>query len=267
MKFLLLDMTASRVNLLMNDYASGLPSPLAFLGLGAAIAPAIGAERWSVGVLPVIHDIAIASGRTKPEMVPASGRFSPLETVEDMVGTVRFSIILDVRGCDDETAVREALVGRRLAGGTFQGPKPDVTTVAGHGASLSLVPRGWALIRPDDPKRHAVSRGDAYSLSAVAEILFPTERGLGFGWPVPVAVGHYLLEDPVSVPERRGTRDRNIPHIFTEPILGIGELVSVRNKQLTETTEETFDDLFWRWHAEGSWVLGHRSYYPHNRFT
>src|ERR1700757_2700855 len=98
MKFLVTDLAASRVNLLMNDYASGLPSPLAFLGLGAAIAPELGAERWSVGVLPVLHEVAVSSGRTKPEMTPASGRFSPIEIVEDMIGTVRFSMVLDVRG-------------------------------------------------------------------------------------------------------------------------------------------------------------------------
>jgi len=266
-KFLLSDVTASRVNLLMNDYASGLPSPLAFLGLGAATAPELGVERWSVGVLPVIHEVAIAGGRTKPEMAPASGRFAPIETVEDMVGTVRFSMILDIQGCDDEMAVRKALMGRRLAGGTFNESKHEVTTLAGHGQSFSRVPRGWALIRPDDPKRRVLSRGDGDSLSAVAEVLFPAERGAGFGWPAPVAVGHYLLDDPASAPKRRGTRDPKVPHVFTEPILGIGELISVRNKRLTGTTGETFDDLFWRWHAEGPWILGHRSYHPHHRLT
>jgi hypothetical protein len=261
-KFLVTNLTASRVNLLMNDYASGLPSPLAFLGLGAAIAPELGATRWSVKVLPILHEVTVSSGRTKPEMAPESGRFSPIEIVEDLIGTVRFSMILDVPGCSSENAVQEALTGCRLAGGVFRNTVIQTKVVADDGASLRDAPRGWALIRPDDPARRIVSRGDADSLSAVARVLFPAEREIGFGWPVPVAVGHFLLEDPATVPRRQGTRDANLPHVFTEPVLGIGELVSVRNSRLTQTTGETFDDLFWGWHTDGSWILGHLHYYP-----
>lgn len=263
MMFFVTNLVASRVNLLMNDYASGLPSPLAFLGLGAAIAPELGADRWLVGVLPVLHEVAVSSGRTKPEMAPASGRFSPIEIVEDMVGTVRFSLVLDIPNCSDENAVRDALVGRRLAGGIFQN-EIRVEPVSNDGAALRKAPRGWALIRPDNMSRRVIARGDVDSLSAVAEILFPAERGHGFGWPVPIAVGHFLLEDPTAVPQRQGTRDPNIPHVFTEPVLGIGELVSVRNRRLTEAPTKDFEELFWRWHTQGSWILGHHAYHPDN---
>jgi len=262
MKFLVTDLTASRVNLLMNDYASGLPSPLAFLGLGAAIAPEVGAGRWSVGVLPVLHDVAVSAGRTKPEMTPASGHFSPVEIVEDMTGTVRFSMVLDVPNCFDEIVVAKALAGRRLAGGAFQNPEIRVKPVADDGAALRGAPRGWVLIRPDKYTRRIISRGDTDSLGAIAEVLFSAERESGFGWPMPIAIGHFLLETPETVPRRRGTRNAELPHVFTEPVLGIGELVSVRNRSLTEASKEVFDDLFWRWHAEGDWVLGHRAYLP-----
>jgi hypothetical protein len=261
-KFLVSNLTASRVNLLMNDYASGLPSPLAFLGLGAAIAPELGAERWKVGVLPVLHDVAVSNGRTKPEMTPASGRFSPIEIIEDLTGTVRFSLVLDIPDCSNEIAVQTALAGRRLAGGLFQETKIRVERVAPDGSALRHAPRGWALIRPEDPSRHAVSRGDVRSHLAIAELLFPAEREPGFGWPVPVAVGHFLLEDPTTATPRRGTRNPDLPHVFTEPVLGIGELVSVRNRRLTDASPHAFDDLFWRWHAAGAWILGHRVYYP-----
>lgn len=253
---------ASRVNFLMSDYASGLPSPLAFLGLGAAITPRLGARRWSVGVLPVLHDVVVSSGRTKPEMAPASGRFSPIEIVEDMTGTVRFSMVLDIPGCSDEILVAEALEGRRLAGGIFENKAIRVELVPSDGAALRRMPRGWALIRPDDPGRRIVSRGDVDSLSAIADILFPAEREPGFGWPVPVAAGHFLLEDPATAPRRSGVREPDIPHVFTEPVLGVGELVSVRNRRLTDAPAEDFDGLFWRWHAEGSWILGHHVYHP-----
>lgn len=262
MKFLVTNLTAARVNLLMNDYASGLPSPLAFLGLGAAIAPEVSAERWSIGVLPILHDVTISAGRTKPEMAPASGRFSPIEIVEDMTGMVRFSMVLDIRCCSDEILVEKALTGRHLAGGVFQDREIRVQPVTDDGAALRTVPRGWALIRPEESARRIISRGDTGSLAAIAEILFPAEREAGFGWPMPIAVGHFLLEDPRTAPRRGGTRDPEIPHVFTEPVLGIGELVSVRNRGLTEASREAFDDLFWRWHAEDDWILGHRAYLP-----
>ena len=80
MIFLVSALSAARVNLLMNDYASGLPSPMAFLGLGAAIAPELGADRWSVRVIPVLHSVVISSGRTKPEMVPGK-KPTPIDPV------------------------------------------------------------------------------------------------------------------------------------------------------------------------------------------
>jgi len=261
-KFLVPNLTASRVNLLMNDYASGLPSPLAFLGLGAAIAPELGAERWKIGVLPVFHAVTESSGRTKPEMAPSSGRFSPIEIIEDMTGTVIFSLVLDIPDCSSEIAVQKALAGRRLAGGVFQEPQIRVERVSSDGGALQHAPRGWVLIRPEDTSRHTVSRGDVKSLSAIANLLFPAEREPGFGWPVPLAVGHFLLEDPATAAPRRGTRDPDLPHVFTEPVVGIGELISVRNRRLTDAPPDAFDDLFWRWHAKGNWILGHRVYHP-----
>jgi hypothetical protein len=261
MKFLVDCLTAHRVNLLMNDYACGLPSPLAFLGLGAAIAPEVGAERWSVGVLPVLHAVEVSKGRTKAEMAPRAGVFAPVEIVEDMTGMVRFSLLLDIPNCASERAVADALQGRRLAGGIFEG-EIRVDTVQSDGRALQRVKRGWAMLRPDSADLRRISTGDEESLAAIAERLAPAERVAGAGWLVPLAVGHFLLEDPARVAKRRGVRDPALPHVFTEPVLGIGELVSVRNRRLTEAPPEQFDELFWRWHAQGDWVLGHRAYDP-----
>lgn len=258
MKFLVDCLTAYRVNLLMNDYACGLPSPLAFLGLGAAIAPAVGATRWSVGVLPVLHAVEVSQGRTKPEMAPKSGVFTPVEIVEDMTGMVQFSLVLDIPNCASELAVADALQGRRLAGGIFEG-EIRVATVQSDGGALRHVKRGWAMLRPDSADLRRISTGDEESLAAIAERLAPAA---GAGWLVPLAVGHFLLEDPARVAKRKGVRDPTLPHVFTEPVLGIGELVSVRNRKLTEAPPEQFDELFWRWHAQGDWVLGHRAYHP-----
>ena len=110
MLFLAKKLKASRVNLLMNDFAAGLPSPLAFLGLGAAIAPALGAPRWSVGVLPILHSVDVFEGRTKAEAAPArkSGVFAPIEIPEDLIGAVSVSLFLDVPECADGHRVADA---------------------------------------------------------------------------------------------------------------------------------------------------------------
>jgi hypothetical protein len=74
MLFLAKDLKASRVNLLMNDFAAGLPSPLAFLGLGEAIGRSLGAENWTVAVIPVLHRVDVAEGRTRAEYSTRRGR-------------------------------------------------------------------------------------------------------------------------------------------------------------------------------------------------
>jgi hypothetical protein len=71
-----------------------------------------------------------------------------------------------------------------------------------------------------------------------------------------------LLEDPATVPARIRTRSKEVPHVFAEPVLGISELVSVRNKRLTDLTMTGLDALFWCWEARGDLVLGHRAYHP-----
>ena len=122
MLFLVKDLEASRVNLLMNDFAAGLPSPLAFLGLAAAIAPSLGAPRWGIGVLPILHAVHVSQGRTKAELAAKAGVYAPIEIPEDLIGSVRVSLLLDVPGCSDEHLVADALLGRRIAGGVIRIP-------------------------------------------------------------------------------------------------------------------------------------------------
>lgn len=265
MLFAVKDLRASRVNLLMNDFAAGLPSPLAFLGLGAAIAPLLGAPRWSVAVLPVLHEVVPSDGRTKPEMAAKGGYFGPIETPEDLVGSVRVSILMDIPGCNNEDAVGKALLGRRIAGGVIHNGHIEVRQVTPDGQALAGLPRGYAVVASEHNERRIVATGAIRDLSAIADVLFPTERIPGMGWLVPVAVGHRLLEDPVKVPRRAGTRDQTVPHVFTEPMVGVAELVSVRASRLTSLSETGLSSLLWRWTAEGEWIVGHPNYHPDRR--
>lgn len=264
--FLAKDLKASRVNLLMNEFAAGLPSPLAFLGLGEAIGRSLGAENWTVAVLPVLHGVDVSEGRTRPEYSTRrdKAKFQPDEIAEDLTGLVKASLLLDIPGVSDDQQVREALVGRRIAGGPIHNHKIIVKRATADGSCFEDINRGYAMIPATPPKSNAIASGAIRELQAFAAELYPAEREPGTGWFVPVAVGHRLLEDPASAPKRSNTRDQNIPHVFAEPVVGISELVSVRSGRLKEMTAKALPDLFWRWKAEGDWIVGHPNYHPNH---
>jgi hypothetical protein len=101
--YVLRNIRASRVNLIMNDFVAGLPSPLSFLGLGDLLARNLGLTPWRARVIPILHRVHISDGRTKPEMENKSGVFSPIETMEDMTGTVDISLLLHFPRCESES--------------------------------------------------------------------------------------------------------------------------------------------------------------------
>jgi len=262
--YALRNLRASRVNLLMNDFAAGLPSPLSFLGLADLLVRRMGLTPWSARVLPVLHQVHVSDGRIKPEMENKSGIFMPIETMEDLTGTVDLSLLVEIPGCDSETTLKRALSGCRIAGGLIQNDTLDVAQVTADGSAFRELRRGYAMVRPDPPERLLISTGDPEALRDIAATLFPAERPQDFGWIVPVAVGHRLLEDPDSAPKRIRTRSREVPHVFAEPVLGIAELISARNARLTDLTEEGLAALMWSWDARGTMVLGHADYHPAN---
>ena len=264
MMFAVKNLVASRVNLLQNDYAAGLPSPLSFLGLADTLVRRMGLTPWSARCLPILHRVDVSEGRTKPEMEPKSGTFTPIETMEDLTGTVEVSILIDLSGCERTTDVIRLMAGRRIAGGLIQNDEVEVDEVTPDGSAFRGLRRGYAMVRPepDRPERLLISTGDEEGLSAIAHTLFPAEREAGFGWIVPVATGYRLIEDPETVPKRIRTRSQEVPHVFAEPALGIAELISVRNTRLTDLDEEGLTALLWSWDARGDLILGHPDYHP-----
>lgn len=267
--FAIRNIEAARVNLMMNDFAAGLPSPLSFLGLADLLARRMGLAPWSARVLPVLHRVHVSDGRTKAEMTRNERKkagdpesFVPVEIMEDLTGKVEVSLLIEIPGCDDELDLRRSLTGCRIAGGLIQNDVIDVIPVTADGSAFRELRRGYAMVRPDDPQRQRISTGDPEGLRAIAATLFPAERPQGFGWIIPAAVGYRLLEDPDSAPKRIRTRSRDVPHVFAEPAVGIAELISVRNPRLTALAEDTLAALLWSWDARDRLVLGHIDYHP-----
>ena len=215
-------------------------------------------------------ELKSGKGRTRPEMELKSGAFMPIETMEDLTGTVDVSILIDLPGCNSETTLQKAMYGRRIAGGILQNDDCEIEEVTPDGGGAfrgmrrgyALVPASDALVPPDCPGRRRITTGDEDGLTEIAATLFPAESSPGSGWIVPVAAGYHLIENPDTVPERIRTRSRDVPHVFAEPVLGIAELISVRNDRLTSLTEDGLKASLWSWEARGDYILGHRDYHP-----
>ena len=251
---------AERVNLLMNDYSAGLPSPLAMLGLADAVMRDLGLTPWTAGVVPVLHHVNISMGRTRSEMVNKSGVFRQVEIPEDMIGSVRLSLILDLPGCDDESALADCLMRRRIAGGMIQNRKINVRKIAGNGTVFDLLRRGHVMIAPQQASHCMIANGSREGFDRILELLFPDCLDALPNYWIPAAVGYRLLENPDDVPDRTCRQNPDLPHVFAEPLLGLAELVSDRNWRMTTLSEEDFSSLFWRWHVERDFILGHQAY-------
>lgn len=262
MIFAIKNIKVARANLLMNDFCAGLPSPLALLGFGNAIARRLELTHWSVGVIPVIHRVSASSGRTKPEMQYKGSAFSPVETVEDFTGYISISMLLDIPEFESAADLRDLIPLLRICGGIIQNETIDVTDVTSDGSAFRGFHRGFAMVRPSEDRAKITTTGATEELRSFARELFPAERQPGSGWHVPSAVGYRLIEDPQTVPMRSKTRSKTVPHVFAEPMLGIAELISVRNPRLTSLLNDDLTPLFWRWHADGTHVVGHPSFHP-----
>jgi CRISPR-associated protein (Cas_Csy2). len=262
--FIVKNLEASRVNLTMNDYVAGLPSPLSFLGLADTLVRVLGYRPWSAKCLPVLHQVHVSAGRTKPEMAPDSGVFSPSEMPEDLTGTVKVSLLLDIPECDDDHGVRQAILGKRIAGGVIANRDVEVEHVAPDGSAFRKLSRGYAVLPPSDPDKRGFYTGSFDDLDAFASKVFPAERPVGSGWFIPSAAGYRLLEDPETAPPRARTRRKDVPHVFAEPVAGIAELVSVRSERLTALDQAGLTELLWSWKSRDGLVLGHDAYFPIN---
>lgn len=269
MRVLISNISASRVNLIQNDYAAGLPSPTAFLGLADCILYDLNFPRWSARVLPILHQVCPSIGRTKPEMEKEGKGFKSVEIVEDFHGHVEFSLVLDlpeIRNIDD---IMRKAEGRRLAGGSVFPTRPNlpisVVELAPDGAGLRKCARGRALVpglRED--MKGVVAFGDPGSFAKVKSVL--TRRASNEdpapGFRVPVAIGYRLITQPSETPIPKCARDDVTPHVFAEPGVGVGELVSVRNRAIRDLDEAAFSELFWRWKSSGHHITAHPIYHP-----
>lgn len=268
MRVLVGPFSAGRASLLQNDYASGLPSPMAFLGLSDAIGHACGLSRWSVKVLPILHELNPSTGRTKPELAlkgktAAAARFAPGEIQETMIGHVIASVVLDLPQTVDIFQIQRFMASANLAGSPVFPLSQNlrILEIGDQGSDLFASRRGYAFVPSGLGKRiEPVSFGQGETLQDISARLHPVEREKGSGWLVPAAVGYRFLEDPETVPPRTGTRSPDHPHVFAEPAVSIAELVSIRNSRLTDSEGSELESAFWSWTATSTGTFSHPIY-------
>jgi len=275
MRVMISNLIAYDVNLSQNDMVGGMPAISAFLGLGSVLLHDAGFDRWEVRVLPVIHDLQRTMGRTRPELRMADKTVSEGWMLEDMPGTVRFSLILDLPGpCEIDDLIM-SLEGRRLAGGVIFPDRVEtglkVAVISKDGKGLRGLRRGRAVIPvPNSP----VTFGDPGTILPVGIAYSPADPEPGRpcsdfpsfpGFMVPCAIGYRFLSRPGEVPKMKGLRKPDIPHAFVEPGAGIAELLSVRNPRLTGASETCLDELFWRWCTGHDHVTFHPAYNPDHK--
>lgn len=248
---------ANRVNLSQNDVVAGLPSVSSFMGLIGGLADDLGFDRWGAKVTPIIHEVNVSDGRTKPEFIVNSGVFSPSENPEDIVGDVRFSLLVDLDDEEDLSArdVLDALMGKRFCGGISWLERSSAAEVAADGSALSSCPRGYALFPVADAP---VSDGRDGGFFAVADVAFPAEKGGRM--LLPAAVGYRHIESREDAPARTGVRSAGVPHIFTCPLTGVIEAVNVRKKELSDLSREDLAERMFRWHYDRHQAVIHQSY-------
>lgn len=57
-------------------------------------------------------------------------------------------------------------------------------------------------------------------------------------------------------------RDAVTPHVFAEPGVGVGELISIRNPRLTGLPATDLSDVFWHWSVGIHHITAHPLFNP-----
>ncbi|WP_411839796.1 hypothetical protein [Paracoccus sp. ME4] len=273
MRYLFSNLTASRVNLLQNDFAAGMPSPLAFMGLAGFIAGKVGFGHFEARVMPILYSVTPSEGRIRPEYQFQTDKsakgFAPVEIPESMRGHVEFGFLLDLPGLVDIAMLQNALKKARLAGGIIFAKNGkdtfDIRSVPEGGAGLRMSPRGRAVIPGiRDDLRHLTCWTETHEFEQVQDALAQrsTEDNPTPGMRVPAAIGYRLLTLPGQNPNPTYVRDPGVPHVFAEPGTGVAELVSVRNTALADLDEDAFSERMWSWSISGRHVVAHSVYLP-----
>lgn len=249
---LLSDITANRVNVVQNDFVAGCPGPLTFLGFVGAIAKDMGVSPWAFRVMPILHDVQVSAGRTKPEFRVKSGDYAPDEITEAITAQVRFSVLIDTGDDRDESGFAPLLNNRKFGGGLAWGGK--AIDCVDEGRALYRAKRGYAMVPATEAP---VTAGEEGGFSDLAAFLY--ERSHSFR-VAPASVGYRHIGKIAAPGVRAGVRSPDYPHTFSEPLTSAVQFVSVRNPEMTGLGSEDLISRMFTWSYDAAHACAHPAY-------
>lgn len=251
---------AQNINLSGSDFVAGIPSPSAALGLVGAVARSLGVQGWDHRAILIIHDLEEGTGRVRGEQVVKSKRIIPIEVPETVTGRGLFTIIGEIPGTHETSAITAALMRARFAGGAIFAPtgrslpqlvQPmhdlDITRL------LSRLPRGMALCPPNGRESAKLaSFGEQTSLEEIAMRAYSAEeKTKGGGYLVPCPIGYRVLSETLTETPPSKCRDADIPFALVDSAVGLAEYVSIRNAEKFEDADGAFESCGWSWACDG----------------
>jgi hypothetical protein len=271
---------APDANLDGNALTFGLPSMTATLGFADALVRKVAeGDGFGCRVALVLHRCERAQRQVRPTPGTQGGRLVNEELPERVVGRVEATVVVDGFPEVDLDRVRAVLPRLRFAGSPLFPARPGRPIELKHFQTpapaelLGGLPRGFVLLdRPDLAPPCFGAEAEIERLVAAVgwrvefrlpdgtvvddpERLDEKERAAlrrrrvrdGRGWLVPVVRGYRALEPVATARPRSGARSPDVPHLFVEDAVGVGELVSVRRIARGESLPDGF---FWRWRVE-----------------
>lgn len=249
---------AYRINLSGSDFVAEIPSPGAALGFAGALARKLGETGWDHKATLIIHKLDVSHGRPRGEQIVKSKRLVPLEIPESITGHGLFTLLVEIPGVHGLFEIKDAIETMRFAGGAIfpQHGKSfgDICrklNTETYSEVIRSLPRGMALCPPcDRADTQTVSFGDILSLEAIANRAYrPSEKQKG-GYVVPVPVGYRVLPETYQDTAPAGCRDRTLPFAMVDSAVGLGEFISIRNKDAFGTIEKAFGPRSWHWSCD-----------------
>lgn len=245
-----------------NQYVVGIPAMTGFTGFGHGIERELNRLGWALqveGVAVMLHDLRLHEGHPKcPAAMLGAKDFINPPIIEEIKGDMRVTLVLRLVGDLDDDALYEKMsaefstVKTRQAlydwihahpccGGSCHDLKALRLLVATETEDDDLLLKALRRLQQHDKGFWVVPRDDLLSERQaegqdVLDALLDTQRRMKQAdgrwrrdawigdekrWLVPLAIGYQAIEAPQP---RQGVR-KAAPHLYAEPLTGLGELV------------------------------------------
>jgi len=245
-----------------NQYVAGIPAMTAFTGYGHVLERKMRESGWHFqveGVAVLLHDMQLHAGHPKcpAAMKGAKDLINP-PIIEEIKGDMRITLVLrltwdksnkeakrwvkqefDKFHLADLDCVYDWVASLPCCGGSCHSlgsvkaseGENDDTFIIKQLRRIHHLDTGY-FITPRDDLLALAPNADQQD---ILDILLDTQRLTTYkdehgqqkwrrdqkGWLIPLAIGYQAIEAPQT---RRGVRG-NTPHVYAEPLTGLGELV------------------------------------------